>query len=210
MNPEVLAYPFLFIAIFFESFVLVTFLSKPARDRRLLVAKQTPTPKVAIIVPCWNEETTVAGTVESLLALDYPADKLSLILVNDGSADGTGAAIDRFAAHPRITALHKENGGKYTAMNLGIAHAGDAEIIGFLDADSFVAPDALREVADAFNEPGTMAVTASMSIHQPRTLLQRMQYAEYTLAITLRHVFASINGLYVTPGPFSFSPSDSL
>jgi cellulose synthase/poly-beta-1,6-N-acetylglucosamine synthase-like glycosyltransferase len=89
-------------------------------------------------------------------------------------------------------------------MNLGIEYAKDADLVGFLDADSFVAPDALREIVAAFEEPGIVAVTASMSIHKPHTILQRMQYAEYTLAITLRHVFASVNGLYVTPGPFSF------
>ena len=89
-------------------------------------------------------------------------------------------------------------------MNIGVDYAKDAEFIGFLDADSFVAPDSLREIVRGFAEPGIAAVTASMSIHEPRTLLQRMQYAEYTLAITLRHIFASVNGLYVTPGPFSF------
>jgi len=183
--------------------LLVTFLSKPARERRLATTPLGNPPRVAIVVPCWDEESTVAGTVESLLALDYPADKLSLILVNDGSTDGTGSTLDRFASHPQITALHKENGGKHTAMNLGIAHAKDAELIGFLDADSFVAPDALKEIVAAFT-PGTMAVTASMSIHEPKTLMQRMQYAEYTLGIIFRHAFASINSLYVTPGPFSF------
>lgn len=196
-------YPFLFIALYFESFLLVTFLSKPARDRRQKITTQS-TPNVAVIVPCWNEETTIAGTVESLLALDYPQEKLSLILVDDGSTDSTPAIIDRFANHPQITAIHKENGGKFTAMNMGIEHACDAELIGFLDADSFVAPDALREIVVAFDAPHIAAVTASMSIHEPRTIFQRMQYAEYSLAITLRHVFASINGLYVTPGPFSF------
>jgi cellulose synthase/poly-beta-1,6-N-acetylglucosamine synthase-like glycosyltransferase len=203
MSPEVLAYPFLFIALYFESFLLVTFLSKPAREHRLETVVRS-TPKVAIIVPCWNEETTVAGTVESLLALEYPKEKLSIILVDDGSTDNTPAVIDRFSHHPQITALHKKNGGKFTAMNLGIEHAKDAELIGFLDADSSVAPDALREIVAAFDEPGISAVTASMSIYKPRTILQRMQYAEYSLAITLRHVFASVNGLYVTPGPFSF------
>jgi cellulose synthase/poly-beta-1,6-N-acetylglucosamine synthase-like glycosyltransferase len=142
--------------------------------------------------------------MESLLALDYPAEKLSLILVDDGSTDRTPAVVDQFSHHPQIIALHKENGGKFTAMNLGIEYAKDADLIGFLDADSFVAPDALREIVAAFDEPDTVAVTASMSIHKPHTILQRMQYAEYTLAITLRHVFASVNGLYVTPGPFSF------
>ncbi|OGG93359.1 hypothetical protein A2609_01560 [Candidatus Kaiserbacteria bacterium RIFOXYD1_FULL_47_14] len=203
-SPDVYIYPFLFLALYFESFLLVTFLSKPARMRRLKTAELSVVPNVAIIVPCWNEETTIAGTVESLLALEYPKEKLSLILINDGSTDGTPAVIDRFAEHPQITTIHKENGGKFTAMNIGIEHAKDAELIGFLDADSFVAPDSLREIVAAFDAPDIAAVTASMSIHKPITLFQRMQYAEYSLSITLRHVFASINGLYVAPGPFSF------
>lgn len=198
-----LVYPFLFLALYFESFLLVTFLSRPAREGLSKTKELTIIPKVAIVVSCWNEGTTVAGTVESLLALEYPEDKLSIILVNDGSTDDTAAAIDNFSEHPQITALHKEHGGKFKAMNLGIDHAKDAELIGFLDADSFVAPDALREIIAAM-KPDTMAITASMSIHKPKTLLQRMQYAEYALAIIFRHTFASVNSLYVTPGPFSF------
>lgn len=204
MSAEALTYPFLFLAIFFESFMLVTFLSKPARVNRISSPKKSELPKVAIIVPCWNEATTLAGTVESLLALDYPADKLSLTLVNDGSTDTTAEVMNQFSTYPQITVLHKENGGKFSAMNLAIETLTDAELVGFLDADSFVAPDALREMVAAFTAPEVMAVTASMSVHEPKTLIQRMQYAEYTLAIMLRHVLASLNGLYVTPGPFSF------
>ena len=203
MGLEPVIYPFLFIGIFFESFLLVTFLSKPAREHRRSM-QNAATPKVAIIVPCWNEEMTIAGTIESLLALDYPKENLSIILVNDGSTDATPSVVDRFSAHPQITALHKENGGKFTAMNLGIAHTGDAEIVGFLDADSLVAPDALREIVAQFYDSKLAAVTASMSIHQPRTMLQRMQHAEYSLGIAFNHILASINGLHVTPGPFSF------
>jgi len=204
MSPEILVYPSLFIALYFESFLLVTFLSKPAREGRFKTKALTSIPKVAIIVSVWNEETTIGGTVDSLLALDYPKEKLSLILVNDGSTDNSRTIIDQLAAHPQITAFHhKENVGKFAAMNLGIDHAKDAELIGFLDADSFVAPDSLREIIAAM-EPDTVAITASMSIHKPQTLLQRMQYAEYALAIIFRHTFASVNSLYVTPGPFSF------
>ena len=131
-------------------------------------------------------------------------------MVNDGSTDGTADIINRYATHPQITALHKENGGKFTAMNLGIAHAGGAEFIGFLDADSFVAPDALTHILAAFDAPTIAAVTASMSINTPKTLMQRMQYAEYALSITVRHALASLNGLYVTPGPFSFYRASAL
>ena len=202
MSIELLTYPFLFLAIFFEAFVLVTFLSKPARSARGR-GPDGETPTVAVIVPCWNEATTIAATCESLLALDYPADKLEIILVNDGSTDATPAAMAPFAAYPQVRIIHKENGGKHTALNVGIA-ATDAEFIGCLDADSFVEPDALREILPFFARERVAAVTAAMSVHRPGNLLQHMQQAEYTFGITLRHTLASINGLYVTPGPFSF------
>ncbi|MHB0865899.1 MAG: glycosyltransferase family 2 protein [Minisyncoccota bacterium] len=202
MGYQMLTLPFLFLAIFFESFILVTLLSKPARAARARVpGKETPT--VAIIVPCWNEETTVAATCESLLALDYPADKLEIILVDDGSTDATPAAMAAFAENPRVRIIRKENGGKHTALNTGIAST-NAEFIGCLDADSFVESDALREIIPCFARERVAAVTAAMSVHQPKTMVQHMQNAEYTFGITLRHTLSSINGLYVTPGPFSF------
>ena len=209
MSPEMLAYPFLFIAIFFESFVLVTFLSKPAREARARSSQESGLPSVAVIVPCWNEESTIAATAESLLALDYPKGRLEIVLVNDGSTDGTKAAMDRFAENPQVRVIHKENGGKHTALNAGIV-ATDAEFIGCLDADSFVDPAALREIIPCFARPEVAAVTAAMSIHQPKTLVQHMQNAEYTFGITQRHALASVNGLYVTPGPFSFYRRSAL
>ena len=123
MQIEFLAYPFIFAAIYFEAFFLVTFLSAPARESRARRASKS-TPAVAMIVPCYNEETTVGGTVESLLALDYPTDRLSIILVNDGSTDNTRAIMDTFAGNPQIQIIHKENGGKHSAINAGIELSG--------------------------------------------------------------------------------------
>lgn len=202
MGPEALAYPFLFLAIFFESFVLVTFLSKPARAARAR-KKCADTPSVAVIVPCYNEESTIAHTCDTLLALDYPKDKLEIILVDDGSTDGTKAAMAHFAENPQVKIISKINGGKHTALNVGIA-ATRADIVGCLDADSFVEPDALREIIPCFTDERVAAVTAAMSVHQPKGIIQHMQNAEYIFGITMRHALASINGLYVTPGPFSF------
>lgn len=206
MGPEVLAYPFLFIAIFFESFILVTLLSEPARLARTRAGRRMDVrtlPTVAVIVPCWNEERTVAATCESLLALKYPSDKLEIILVDDGSTDSTPQAMAQFVEHPQVHVIKKGNGGKHTALNAGIAVT-NAEFIGCLDADSFVEPDALREIIPCFDDPNVAAVTGAMSVHKPGTILQHMQNAEYIFGITFRHAIASINGLYVTPGPFSF------
>lgn len=203
MSLEVLAYPFVFLGLYFEVFMLLTLLSQPARDRRLRKPSEAA-PKVAIIVPCWNEETTIDGTVRSLLALDYPADKLDIVLVNDGSTDNTKAVMDAYLGHPQIRVLHKENGGKHTAINLGIEMSEDAEFIGCLDADSFVAPDALREIIGSFDRPEVAAATPAMSVFQPKNLLEQMQNVEYIVGIAARHALSAVNGIYVTPGPFSF------
>lgn len=202
MNLELVAYPFLFAAIYFEAFLLVTFLSKPARASRALAASPK-TPMVSMVVPCYNEAATVAGTADSLLALDYPKDKLRVVLVDDGSTDATPEAMARFASHPQVTVIRQENRGKHAALNAGIAASGDAEIVGCLDADSFVEPSALREMIGRFDDPKVGAVTPAMSVHKPATILEHMQNAEFVLGIALRHILAAVNGLYVTPGPFS-------
>lgn len=203
MNLSALTYPILFTTLFFETFLLVTYLSAPARARRNKVISDY-SPHVAIIVPCFNEETTIKGTIDSLLALDYPKDKLQIVLVDDGSKDNTPAVMDQYTNNPQILVIHKENGGKHTALNAGIEAATQAEYVGCLDADSFVATDALRELIGYFDDPQIAAVTAAMSVHDPKGVLESMQNAEYIMGISLRHILASVNGLYVTPGPFSF------
>ena len=210
MNPELLAYPFLFIAIFFESFVLVTFLSQPARTaraRRAARADDPALPAVAIIVPCLNEGETVAATADSLLALQYPQEKLEILLVDNGSTDDTPAVMARYREHPQVQVLRVPERGKHNAVNAGIA-ATSAALVGCLDADSFVEPDALLEIIPAFADPVVAATTAAMSVSRPDNLLRHMQNAEYIFGITLRHALASVNGIYVTPGPFSIYRRD--
>ena len=201
MLVEYIVYPFLFAALYFEVFLLLTFLSGPARERRNRPLS-TATPTVAMIVPCWNEEQGIASTIESLLALDYPEDKLSVVVINDGSTDRSKEVLEAFVGRPRVTIIHQENQGKHAALNAGIART-DAELVGCMDADSIVEKDALREVISYFDEPKVAAVTVAMSVNQPKNFLESMQNAEYILGIALRHALSVVNGIYVTPGPFS-------
>jgi cellulose synthase/poly-beta-1,6-N-acetylglucosamine synthase-like glycosyltransferase len=194
-------YTLLFLSLFFEVFLLLSFLSRPARIARDRSAS-TETPHVALIIPCYNEERTVEHSALSALRVDYPADKLEVILVDDGSGDGTRAAMEQFRGHPQIRLLFQENGGKHTALNAGIA-ATNAEIVGCLDADTVLSPDALRQTLVCFERPAVAAAMSAISIRKPRGFLERMQSAEYTTAIFFRHALCSINAMYVTPGPFS-------
>ena len=95
--------------------------------------------KISIIVPAYNIEAYLPRCLDSLLAQEY-AD-LEIIVVNDGSKDGTGAVMDAYAAKDsRVKAIHKENGGVTSARLRGVAEA-TGEWIGFCDGDDFVEPD---------------------------------------------------------------------
>ncbi len=193
----------LFVSLFFEIFLLITYFE--VRDELKFeeehLKKLTHFPSVTIIVPCFNEETTVKSTVESILALDYPKDKLDLILMDDGSTDGTFEILKALeSVHIRV--FKKENGGKHTALNFALEHV-RTELVGCLDADSFVASDALQRIVPYFEDSSIMAVTPSIKVHEPKTILQRAQKIEYVWGIFLRRMLASIDALYVTPGPFS-------
>lgn len=197
---------FLFLTLYAQVLLLFTFFERKSifgasvlKDGGLSVKKF---PIVTIIVPVWNEEKTLAGTINSLLALAYPKEKLDIIIVDDGSKDGTRKVANSFKSHPQVRIFHKENGGKHTAVNLGIKKA-KGELIGCLDADSFVDSGALAEIVRCFEDPRIMAVTPAIRVYTPGNVLQKIQRVEYNMGIFLRKVFGSMNAIHVTPGPFS-------
>lgn len=95
--------------------------------------------KISIIIPAYNIESELPRTVESVLAQTW--DNLEIILVNDGSTDGTAAVVDAYAAKDsRVKAIHKENGGVTSARLRGMAEA-SGDWIGFVDGDDYVEPE---------------------------------------------------------------------
>lgn len=197
-------YIFLFITLYLEVFFLITFFEERLKLQAVPPrTKLSHYPSVTIIVPCWNEEKTVAGTIHSLLALNYPKNKLKIFVVDDGSTDRTWDTMQTFAGNPQVALFRKENGGKHTAVNLGIEKAA-TELIGCLDADSFVEKNALIEIAHAFNEdPSMMAATPVLVVHEPKTILQKMQETEYHTGAFLKRMLSPLDAINVTPGPFS-------
>jgi len=197
-------YIFSFLALYVQIFFLVTFLQK----RKQIVhhpddieLKRYPT--VTVMVPCYNEENTIVKTVKSLMSLDYPMDKLSIFLIDDGSRDNTWNIIKQYENYPNIRIFHKENGGKHTALNLGLEHL-TSEFVGCLDADSFVHPQALKRILASFEtSPETMAIAPSIVVFNPKNIIQTAQKVEYDMAIYTKKMLGFMGGIHVTPGPFS-------
>ena len=202
---DTVLYVFLFLALYFQVFLLITFFENKSvvGTPRGKAPRLAHFPSVTVIVPCWNEEQTLAKTMHSLLTLNYPKDKLSIMIVDDGSTDGTPAVAKQFESHPQVRVFRKGNGGKHTALNLGLAHT-KSDLVGCLDADSYVHPDALLRIVKLFENPAVEAVTPAIVIHEPKTIIQHIQKTEYNMGVFLRKMFSILDALQVTPGPFSF------
>ncbi len=193
----------LFVSLYFEIFLLISFLQhRLSRGAHESDMGDHALPKVAIIVPCYNEEKALGASLTSLLALEYPRELLEILIVDDGSTDRTLAVAQEFAGDSRVTILTKENGGKHTAMNLGFAHT-DAELVGCLDADSTVESSALMNMVPLFINPNVAAVTPGIHVRHPSTALQHMQNVEYRLSLFNRFILSSLGSAFITPGPFS-------
>lgn len=195
-------YVCLFLALYFEVFLLISFLEQRPAAKTALRPRRYPS--VSMVVPCFNEGRTLAQTIESLLSLDYPEDKLNIMVIDDGSSDNTREIGEAFALRePRVSFFHKENGGKYTALNYAIEHS-HAELIGCLDADSFAEKDALLEVVKRFEEDESIAaIVPVMKVHNPKGFLERMQAIEYVFGIVVKKIFDNLGAISVLPGPFS-------
>lgn len=201
---EAIMYVFIFLSLYFQVFLLITFLESRGRVRREdTIVEMVEWPSVTIAVPCFNESSTVANTITSLLALNYPKDRLTIAIVDDGSTDDTWQKIQQFKNNPQIQIYQKPNGGKYTALNFALEHC-QSEYFGCLDADSFVDPDALKVLISYFaNDTEAMAVTPAIKIFKPDSWIRKIQNVEYVLSIFIRKSLGLLNAIHVTPGPFS-------
>jgi len=121
-----------------------------ARLRARPVRTEAIEPGVAVIVTAYNEEAVIERRLENLLALDYPAEKLELVVTSDASSDRTHELVERFGARVRL--IVNERGGKVAAQNRAVRETG-SEIVAFSDANATWAPDALRLLVRNFADP---------------------------------------------------------
>lgn len=203
-------YIFLFIALYFQVFFLISYLEnfdffneKKQNKKILCFDDYENLPKISIIVACWNEESTLASTVKSLFSCDYPRSLLEVILVDDGSTDGTWQKMQSYKNNPQIVCIHKENGGKFTAINEALTIA-TGDLVATVDADTKLEPTALIYMVDRFMRDETLdALGATIVLNTPQTLTQLAQSVEYQMFAFTKLLLAKMHGALVVPGAFS-------
>ena len=119
-------------------------------------------PSVTILIPAYNEVDCISATVQNKLELEYPSAKLQIIVISDGSDDGTDAAVRKFVGCGVQLLRREGREGKAAALNEAVTHA-TGDIVVFSDANSLFAANALRYIVENFADPEVGYVTGSLS-----------------------------------------------
>lgn len=168
-----IGYQFILTAFGYVNFI------QSFREKRRIDGMTFTYPSCSILIPAHNEERVISHTLEAMLNLDYPAKKLKIIVINDGSKDATGEIVGRFVQRdPRVELFNVPEGeggrGKSRALNLAMSRV-QSETVAIYDADNTPEPDALRYlVAQLLVHPELGAVLGKFrTVNKDATLLTR-------------------------------------
>lgn len=120
-------------------------------------------PRVAVVIAAYNEQKHIAERVQNLLSLDYPADRLAFYIGSDGSRDDTGRILQTFS-DPRLNVfLFEQNRGKANVLNDLVSRTSEAVVV-FSDANTFFAPDALKQLMRPFADEAVGCVSGELHL----------------------------------------------
>jgi len=166
-------------------------------------------PRTAVLIPAWNEEAVIGASVDRLLGMDYPKERLRVVVVDDASTDGTpGRILERAALHPgRVVHVRTAVGGKGKAhaLNQGLEQvlADDwAEAILIADADVQFEPGTLRRMTRHLADPEVGAVTAYIKegSHHPGYLNRFIGFEYVTAQAAARRTQNVLGGMACLAG----------
>ena len=149
-----------------------------ARVRARPVHKGDALPSVAIIVAAHNEETVIERRIADLHALDYPADRLEIVVTSDASTDAT----EELAAQAGARVFRNVRGGKVAAQNNAVRQT-TSEVVAFTDANSTWAPDALRALVSNFADHQVAYVCGRLNVQTDDGRNKEGLYWRYELGV---------------------------
>ena len=176
------------------------------RYRPFPVLRGDDVPRLSVVIPAYNEGPMVERSIASVIRADYPADRLEVLVVDDGSRDDTFFHIERLRqAHPSIVRVIRfaGNRGKRAGLAAGF-RAARGEIVITIDSDSQIERDTLRAMVAPFADPHVGGVAGKVTVLNRSNLIGAMLDVQYTLAFDFsRAVESSIRTVACCPGALS-------
>jgi len=177
---------------------------------------QTFEPSVCLFIAANDEAAIIAAKLENALALDYPADKLEIVVASDGSVDGTDDIVKTFA--PRVVLIAQSpRRGKIAAINHGLETI-SADVVVFSDANTFLERNAIRALVRNFGAEEVGCVSGDVALVGDRALLARSEDLYYHYERWIQHAESDIGSMIGADGAlyairrclFSPRPEDTI
>jgi hypothetical protein len=204
----VLAYAQVGYALLLAALARVLRLPAPVREP----APDDPLPRVAVVVAAHDEAAVIEAKVRNALDLDYPRDRLEIVVASDGSTDDTAA---RARAAGADLVLELERGGKVRAQDAAVdAVAGRADLLAFGDANALWERDALRRLVAAFEDPGVAYACGQVAFVNSAGTNQEGLYWRYEMGLrsmeSRLHAVTGGNGAIYAVRPASYLRVDAV
>ena len=212
------------LAVFFGSIGVLVYvyglyplLLALARPFRRDVLRAEMLPDVCLLIAANDEAAVIGAKIKNSLELDYPHDKLRVVIASDGSIDGTNEIVASFT-DPRVTLLaFPERRGKIASINQAMESVA-SQIVVFSDANTFLQKDAIRQLVANFADPSVGAASGDVALTGPRAMLAGSEDLYYWYERTLQRLESRLGSMVGVDGAlyairrdlFIAPPSDTI
>ena len=174
------------------------------------------TPTVSLLICAYNEESIIADKIENSLQLEYPADKLKIVVASDGSDDQTNEIVEKYTDNRIKLFAYKTRNGKVSVINKTVPKL-ESEIIVFSDANTMYKTDAIRKLVRHFYDPTVGAVSADVILSHDKTSIGKSEsiYYLYERWIQAKEsavgsIIGADGGMYAIRRHLFTAPSDNI
>jgi len=207
----------IFTALFVATIVLgmlrivsvsvLAFIQSKKEKKRVFAPDYSPS--VSVVIAAYNEAKVINKTISTLLTSDYP--DLEIVVVDDGSTDGTAETVRKvYGDNNQVTILTKENGGKATALNIGVRQC-RGEIVIALDADTVFLQNTIPLLVRHFSDQSIGAVSGNVKVGNRNNLFTVWQAVEYISSQNFdRRAYDLLNCITVVPGAIGAWRKDAI
>ena len=188
-SASAIAYVYLFYPVMLA--LVRPFAARPVR-------KASIEPTVCLFIPAHNEASVIQAKLRNALALDYPMDRLDIVVASDGSSDGTNDIVRQFSPRVQLLAFSLRR-GKIATINEGIRSV-HSDIVVFSDANTFLETDAVRSLVRNFADPAVGAVSGDVALVGERADLGRSEDLYYVYERWLQQAESDIGSMIGADG----------
>lgn len=197
---EIIYFFYMFVSLYFLLLSLVIYFHN--KNKLMFIPSMHQKHSLSILIPAFNEEATIAKTLESIFDSDYKFLK-EVIVINDGSRDNTLKIVKSLQKkYSKLVVINKKNSGKADSLNYALKYV-RGDFVAIIDADSYPDKQAFSKMMGYFDDTKVGAVTAACTPINRETFLGRLQSIEYKVIAFTRKLLEFIDSIYVAPGSLS-------